>query len=249
MPPQQRPLIKKILPPLIACVLLAGLIVLGVKTSNTPTTIPTKEVPLVEWPSEQVKRETITDSSKGYEITAYYPITKSDSITGLLKNFVTDQITMFKTDTSEGGALPEGYRPMTLDISYEEYRNASANTYVFLTYSDTGGAHGLSVTTTFSFTKTGQRIALADLFTNGIRGLGILADVVKKELMKRDFADADWINEGAGPREENYQNFIVQEDGVLFIFDQYQVAPYAAGVQEVFVPVTAFQSIANPEIF
>ena len=39
--------------------------------------------------------------------------------------------------------------------------------------------------------------------------------------------------EGADPKPENYNVFLVGKDKVTFIFNNYQVAPYAAGHQEV----------------
>lgn len=251
MPPQSSSH-KKVLGPILAVLVLAGLVFLGLKSAKeqpTPTPSLGDESPLVEWPSEQVKRESITDNSKGYEITGYYPVTKSDGITAIMRDFVADSIDTFKADTTAAGELPEGYRAMTLDISYEQHRNERADNYVFTVYSDTGGAHGLQATKTFSFGKTGEQVALDDLFTNGIQGLGTIADYVKKELLKREFADRAWISEGAAPSKDNYQNFVVEDEGVTFIFDPYQVAPYAAGKQMVTIPTTVFKSIANPELF
>lgn len=232
-----------------AFVVLGVLIVLGLKESKQRDIGGEQNNrSVVEWPSEQIRTETVTDMSKGYEINAVYPVTKSETITSVFRNFVNDQIASFKTDT-DVAQLPEGYRAVTLDITYEQFKNEAADTYVFLSYSDTGGAHGLSATTTFSFSKTGQRIEVADLFTNGVRGLGPVADYVQKELLKGEFADKAWIAEGAAPQKENYRNFIIAPEGVTFIFDQYQVAPYAAGVQKVLVPLSVFKTVANPEIF
>ena len=42
--------------------------------------------------------------------------------------------------------------------------------------------------------------------------------------------------DGALPKPENYQTFVVGADSVTFIFQEYQVAPYAAGPQEVSLP-------------
>ncbi len=249
MPPQPASH-KKWIAPILSIVVLAVLIYLGFRSTEEPTVVqPGEEVKAEEWPSEQVKKETITDTTKGYEITAAYPVTKGATITDLLKTFVEKQIDSFKADTSAAGELPEGYRAMTLDVTYEEVRNANADNYTFQSYSDTGGAHGLTATTTFTFTKTGEQVSVEDLFTNGLQGIGTIADIVQKELKNREFADAAWIEEGAAPTEDNYRNFIVEEGSVTFIFDPYQVAPYAAGIQRVTVPVSAFKSIANPEVF
>lgn len=237
--------------PVVALLVLGGLIFLGLKSSKKTTdqTLSTNTTPAIEWPSEQVKKETITDSNKVYEITVYYPVTKSEAITMMFKNFITEQIDSFKQDSGADGGLPEGFRAVTLDITYEERKALRADNYVFLVYTDTGGAHGLQTTHTFSFAKTGETIKLSDLFTNGMQGLGTIADAVKKDLMKREFADAEWIAEGAAPTEENYQNFVVEDSGITFIFDPYQVAPYSSGAQTVSVPVSAFKAIANPEFF
>lgn len=249
MPPQTTSH-KKWIAPLVAVLILAGLIYLGLRSAPQPTTtVPGTDTPLVEWPSEQVRRETIAESTREYEITAYYPVTKTEAITSIFRNFVQDQIVTFKSDAVAAGALPEGYRAMVLDISYEEQKNDAADNYVFLIYVDTGGAHGLSATTTYSFTKTGEQVSLSRLFTNGTRGLSAVADYVKKELSKNELTNAQWVTEGAAPTEENYRNFTIQPDSVTFIFDPYQVAAYAAGIQKVTVPVAVFKTIANPEIF
>jgi len=250
MPPQKSSP-KQLIAPLVALLALAGLIYLGLRSAKEPTVVtPSNEaVSTLEWPSEQVKKETIVDNGKGYEIAAAYPITKSATITGVFSSFIYNVIESFKADAVEGVEMPEGYRPVTLDITYKEEKYEKADNYIFLIYTDTGGAHGLSATRTFVFNKTGEQIKLDDLFTNGINGLGTIADYVKKELMKREFADEKWVSDGAAPLEDNYQNFIVSDAGVTFIFDPYQVAPYAAGIQNVLVPTSAFKAIANPEVF
>lgn len=252
MPPQPFSY-KQLIGPFVALVVLAGFIYLGVRSSEQPTTITpdTVDVTALAWPSEQIKSETITESGKGYEISAVYPVSKGESITRIFHDFVVESIDAFRADTTpspEQGELPEGLT-MTLDISYKEERHDTLDTYIFIIYSDTGGAHGLQSTKTFSFDSTGKQITVADLFTNGAKGLGVVADYVQKELMKREFADANWIKDGAAPTPENYANFFVDERGVTFMFDPYQVAPYAAGPQQVLVPVTVFQSVANQEIF
>lgn len=45
--------------------------------------------------------------------------------------------------------------------------------------------------------------------------------------------EATFFEEGILPREENYKEFSVTEEGVEFVFGQYQVAPYVFGEQRV----------------
>ncbi len=121
--------------------------------------------------------------------------------------------------------------------------------YVFDVNSYTGGAHGLQFRKTFSFNKEGQLLTLANLFSNGLDGLTDFSKLVQKELMKREGANAEWIADGAAPREENYRSFVVTDTGVTILFDPYQVAPYSDGAIDIAIPSTLFTKIANPELF
>ena len=251
MPPQ-KPSAKKIIAPIVAILVLAGLIMLGLRAAKEPTAVQPGNEPIevISWPSEQVRTETVTDTSGGYDITATYPVTKSDAITTMFRTFITDQIDAFKKDTAPQEDVEVAItRPMTLEISYEAQQSDRAQTYVFSIYSDTGGAHGLQTTRTFAFTETGNQIILSDLFTNGTKGLSTVSDYVQKELVKEELTNKEWVTEGAAPTEDNYRNFVVTDAGVTFIFDPYQVAAYAAGIKRVAVPVSEFRSIANPALF
>jgi hypothetical protein len=61
-----------------------------------------------------------------------------------------------------------------------------------------------------------------------------------------EMADADWIAEGAGPSARNFARWAIVEDGLLVLFDPYQVAPYAAGPQAVTIPREALADILDP---
>ncbi|HVY36088.1 MAG TPA: DUF3298 domain-containing protein [Candidatus Paceibacterota bacterium] len=233
----------------ICIAIIIVFVVVGYKSAKAPVNTQTTTTPsTIEWPSEQVKKETITESNKAYDITAYYPDTKDDSITGQLKTFVQGQVDSFKQDMTDAGPLPDGYPPATFTVSYEEQKNDRADNYIFTTYSDTGGAHGLSSTQTFVYLKDGTLVTLDDLFTNGTLGIGTVADYVKAALLKSKVSDANWIS-GADPTEDNYKDFTIDASGVTFLFDPYQVAPYSSGPQKVTVPVSVFKTIANPGVF
>jgi hypothetical protein len=91
---------------------------------------------------------------------------------------------------------------------------------------------------------------LSNLFTNGDDGLKTIAPYVAAQLHSTlPSTDQDFVDDGTAPTEDDYANFTVQPDGVTFIFDPYQVAPYSDGQQKVTVPLSVFQSIANTQIF
>lgn len=204
----------------------------------------------VSWASTEVDKITIDETGDQYAIKATYPVTANTSVTAYMKTFVEGEVAAFTADNIPSD-IPEdsATQVYTLDITYSNERSAIADTYVFTEAIDTGGAHGLQATKTFSFTPEGKLIEVKDLFTTGASGLTVIAPYIAKELASVDMTTAEWIAEGTAPIEDNYQNFIITDTGVQFIFDPYQVAAYAAGIQRVEVPVSVFQSIANKNIF
>lgn len=207
---------------------------------------------LESWPSLALSSQTINDSNNNYTIKIVYPVTRDAQINDFFKNFAEDQITQFKKDidwVNDPNIDSASKSSLSLDVNYKENKNKNADNYIFSIGSYTGGAHGLEVTHTINFDKNGIRLSVGDLFTNGMDGLKTIAPYVQGQLNKLAISDKDWIAEGAAPSVQNYQNFLVTEDGITFMFDPYQVAPYAAGAQQVDVPLSVFKNIANPKIF
>ncbi len=238
---------------IIAVVLIGTVLLLRqnagpITPTDTLTNIPSD----VLWPSYEVESKHLDESGRPYTITAAYPVTKDERITLDLKAFVQNQIDQFKEDTSwatDPSIAPAEADALSLDVSYVETRGSNADNYIFTIVTYTGGAHGLQATATFSYDEHGKKLMLADLFTNGDKGLETIATYVMKVISSRKVSDEGWISEGAAPTVENYHAFIVEDKGITFTFDPYQVAPYAAGKQTVTVPVSAFKSIANPNLF
>jgi len=238
----------------ITIVLLLIVIAIGAYVAFHKNTVTQKTPALITpssaWPSTEVRKETINDKGTYYQIRVVYPVTQSASVNAYIKSFVDQSIADFKGNISaDAAAISNSAAMQTLDIAYEERKGERVDNYIFTISSDTGGAHGLTTNRTFAFSGNGALIAVKDLFTDEVKGLAQVSALVQAELAKREFADAAWIKDGAGPREENYQTFIVTDTGVTFIFDPYQVAPYAAGTQTVEVPVTGFIKYANPTVF
>ena len=118
-----------------------------------------------------------------------------------------------------------------------------------------GAAHPNSYTEVVNFDfKNGKLLKLADLFlpgskyvqtlsTNCIQGLKKQAKEQGADTMLED----DWVQKGAGPDLENYDNWTITKKGLGITFDPYQVAAYAAGPQHVLVPYSALKEIIKPD--
>lgn len=112
-----------------------------------------------------------------------------------------------------------------------------------------GAAHPNSHTEVLNFDlKNGKVIRLSDLFSPGAKYLQAIANYsigdLKKQSKEKDaMLDDDWIQRGAGPDAENYKSWKISRKGLAINFDAYQVGPYAAGPQQVFIPYTALKDL------
>ncbi len=52
---------------------------------------------------------------------------------------------------------------------------------------------------------------------------------------------------GATAAVQNYRNWNITPNGLMITFDEYQVAPYAAGPQTVVIPYKALGQILEPD--
>lgn len=89
-------------------------------------------------------------------------------------------------------------------------------------------------------------INLQDLFKPGSNYLELIADYVQQRLAKR-LPNEKIIKSGALPLEENFRNWNIKPNGILFTFDQYQVAPAIYGTQTVLVPYSILEDVLSPD--
>jgi Protein of unknown function (DUF3298) len=236
---------------IVAIAILAFFVILGFRKSETKinTEQNTAGQQIVN-PSLEVGKNTITEKNEYYTINAVYPKTNSDAITKYFKDYVEEQIAQFKKDTSWVTEIDSSSKgDLSFDIDYKSVPSVLVQNYIFTLNSYTGGAHGMQVRKTFSFNKDGQLLTISNLFKNSTDDFPVFARLVQKELLKREGANSEWIADGAGPKEENYQAFVVTDNGITILFDPYQVAPWSDGAIDINISIQNFSSIANPEIF
>ncbi len=98
-----------------------------------------------------------------------------------------------------------------------------------------GGAHGINQLLVFNFdNQTGRLLMLSDLFVPGFEQA--LADKLLEALLKQTEAkDLDDLhNKGYLYSMDMFapENFILGKDGITFIYNPYEIAPYAMGKTE-----------------
>ena len=120
-------------------------------------------------------------------------------------------------------------------------QKGSKGTIVYLATIDyyEGGAHGINQQITMNFeAKTGRQLTLADIFATGYE------QPLKTVLLKALKAKTG-CNSLSALHDKGYlysmdifpsENFILSEEAITFIYNPYEIAPYAMGSTELIIP-------------
>ena len=216
-------------------------------TSSPPTEISAQTIEV------QISDINETNNEPAYTIKAQMPsLHGSDNphvsnFNSLLNGTVTNTINQFKNDVLaipsdlpvSGGSFLDSQFSVIGQQDYFWSVKFDITTYY------AGAAHPGHYSITLNYDlASGREIALAELFVPGSNYLQTLSDISKTQLATRDIA-FDSFSSGANPLPENFNRWNISVDGLVITFDEYQVAPYAAGPQLVVIPFSELQGIEN----
>jgi dTDP-4-dehydrorhamnose 3,5-epimerase-like enzyme len=123
-------------------------------------------------------------------------------------------------------------------------------------YVDMGGAHGLETRNYFNFDlKTGNLISENDLFLPSYKSG--LADLIKKRIVEESkenkdskdtepilsLEDTDFWIDSIKPN----GNFYITDEGINYVFNPYEIAPYYMGQTEVSLPFNRLKDLLKPK--
>lgn len=124
--------------------------------------------------------------------------------------------------------------------------------FFYITGYTAPAAHGYHFPVTFNFDlKAGRELELAHLFKPRSDYLRTIARLCAEEL-ERQYAQGHIDRGGYGPGEgvkpkaENFKSWVITRDGLVFVFEEYQVTSYAGGEPKVLIPFDSLQGIINP---
>lgn len=135
------------------------------------------------------------------------------------------------------------WRPTITYYSYTGYfagRHGRAQTYILEEESYTGGAHGMYTESAFLVDrKTGNRITEAEFFTDGYREplAGLLTERIYN--LPEEDENFEGVNIDDIIFVDEIQpngNFKVDERGVTYIFNPYEIGPYVLGIIHLLLP-------------
>jgi hypothetical protein len=218
----------------------------------------------------------VRDTNEFYDIKADYPVEKMDK-KGDMKKYVEYVVEQKQKDWKIGGELyneeqklakdfpdrPKMQYQLNISYTFSSSNKFNTTTYVFNAYEYTGGAHGGTGLSTFTFNKNG-RVMIEDVLNmEGANDIEVSKLIAKKlEATLGESSSKETIYQGLGLSYlkpdytldktkcncdgfffgSNLQNFVITDLGIKFIFGQYQVAPYAVGMPEVLLTFDELKS-------
>lgn len=185
------------------------------------------------------------------------PVLKGDA--ALVDNFnaaaeqiIEDTAGSFKSDTLQyqtGSDLPPEIAALGsyIDVGYQFFTPTESLLSISfgVNWYSAGAAHPNSYSRTLNYDfDNGTVLALADLFKPDAQFLEALSAYSIQVLTEKGTL---MFPDGAQPTDENYQNWNLAPDGLLITFDDYQVAPHAAGPQQVVIPYAELTDLIDPD--
>ncbi len=194
------------------------------------------------------------ESGKNYTVEIRYPFVgaiEDGKINEEISTFVENIISSFKEKVTGTNAWSG---ENSLKIFYEPYEiNKDFVSIRFEISEYTGGAHAISYSQSFNYDlKNNKIINLSDIFDSNKNYIKIISDKTIQYLLKlnteNEFSDEEWIKDGAGAKEDNFKTFTFNRDTIVFYFDPYVVAAYAAGRQDVIFSFKSLKDVLRSDV-
>lgn len=164
-----------------------------------------------------------------------------------LQKYIDNFVRSYESDNTREERLGLFY---TMDLKAKVIRQDSSLTTLQIDgYIYEGGAHGASSTSFINWnTKGNKNIDLKDIFIAGYNvKLTAIADTIFREnekLSPRDKLDGNYFFD-----HEKFalpQNFLITPLGLKFLYNEYEIKPYAAGQTELNIPYSKIKTILRP---
>jgi hypothetical protein len=198
-----------------------------------------------------------TDESEFYKITYDLSGVTDENVKPDIERWVSDRVSQFKEESGFENLTEEDKEVLgfnrgmkyTLDFTYDLKESEKIKTYIIKSSVFTGGAHGNLEVLTFHYEKeTGKRISLSDVFTKSpSQYLPVLAALGDK-FLESEYPDVAFY-EGLAPEPVNWATWYAKDDSLVFIFQTYQVVPYAYGTPEFEVKASGVSDFINLKYF
>jgi len=223
-------------------------------TDATNSTSSSESDVMAEW---SVSSKTDLEETADYKVNIIYPALANPdhlNVANHVNAYIMSSVEVFKdeiTSMTADGALSKPSISLNYEVKY------LSNNFVSIVISGSqylGGAHPGSVFTTINYDLLNDtELTMSEVFNPGSDYLSTLSANTKAELVTLlgiDELDSQLVA-GTAADIDNFELFYFTGTDSLehlgIIFNEYQVAPYAAGPQTVELSVSLFESMFNSE--
>ncbi|MBN2057174.1 MAG: DUF3298 and DUF4163 domain-containing protein [Candidatus Saganbacteria bacterium] len=167
-----------------------------------------------------------------------YPLTGQTAIDNDIKAFINENVRKVKQLPPSPANDPRNWKN-ELYITYDKpYINPKYVSLVFYVMVYSGGAHPNTIVVTKNYDKrTGRQLRLSDIISTGKEQLRAM--IKSKLYQSLDQPNVKWVRQGVDA--SDLETFSFNLFSITFYFSQYEVAPYANGIQKVNFSLKALQ--------
>jgi hypothetical protein len=175
---------------------------------------------------------------EGYSVDFSFPVTSEEKIDGVISQVVENLISSFEKEAKSFLPHPSGFnREYTLIGNFESKLGNKYDTFVFLMSVDFGGAHPNHFYKTITFDKNQNEINLENFLKtefNNVNLITKISELAREKIAKKIGENVNYLmlNNGTEPEFNNFKNFYIDNQSIVFLFEPYAVAPYAYSTQE-----------------
>lgn len=181
----------------------------------------------------------ISESSNKYDIKGYIPVTNIKKLDQSINERYNKIISDFKTQTEDLNLI-EDEKKFSLNINFTDYSYNNKYVSFIVQYScDFGGAHSDNSIFTINYNISDSSFIDIDyLMSKNVDMLNLISKTAYESFKdKEEFKNnLDVLKQGTLPQKQNFQNFVLSENGIIVFFENYSIAPYYLGNFQVLIP-------------
>lgn len=136
--------------------------------------------------------------------------------------------------------LPPARIDETLEIDYRVYYTDDRLISLRLTHSvmAIGQMHPIDYYETINYElRKGKDLRPSDVFRRAY--LTVITKYARQELKNKYDLEDEWSKGGTAPKVHNFKNWNIVPDGILLVFEDYQIAAHSFGQAEMIIPFSA----------
>lgn len=221
-----------------------------------------QSAPLIGMVTESDKRIEETDA---LSVKVTYPTVpeitqKAVDVNKQMRTALDERIEGFERDAEEGFRetidLPKDIKStVTGSPSVEENNARYIAIFMGMEWYMRGAAHPSHSIDTYVYDyKESKLVTTPEMFKEGVDYLALLSKLSREDLMAQSkFGDLGFVYDremvelGTAATIDNFSRMLPLKDGLAIYFEEYQIAPYAAGPQQVVIPYAKLKDSINPD--